>query len=57
MLLYGMDTASLTENEEKRLEATYRNLLRKLYRIPSTYYTKVLEPGATTVSNDEIDPD
>ena len=56
MLLYGMETASLTENEELRLEASYRNLLQ-LYRIPSTCYTKVLEPETPTASNDEIDPD
>ena len=29
----------------------------KLYRIPSTFYTKVLDPEARTVSNQEIDPD
>ena len=56
MLMFGMETASLTAIDIARLDSTYHTLLRRVHRIPSTYYTKILDPTKTTVSNADLDP-
>ena len=53
--MFGMETASLTVVDTQRLNSTYQNLLRRVHRIPNTYFTKILDPSQTTVSNHELD--
>ena len=51
-----MGPASLTPTDEARLRACYRRLLRRVLDIKTTSYTKVLDPTATTMRNDEFNP-
>ena len=54
MLTYGMESATLTQPQANRLNAFHCQRLRKILNHKATYYTKVLDPTATTVNNQAI---
>ena len=56
MLLYGLESAPLTASDLHRLNLFHHRSLRRVLNIKSTYYTKILDPTKTTVSNSDLDP-
>ena len=54
ILTYGMESAALTDADERRLDAFHFRALRKVFRIPSTHYTKNIAEGVPTVTNREV---
>ena len=54
MLTYGMESASLSQHDLHRLEAFHSKVLRKMHRIPATFYTKILEPTQPTTTNQQL---
>ena len=54
MLTYGMESASLSQHDLHRLEAFHSKALRKMHRIPATFYTKILEPTQPTTTNQQL---
>ena len=53
-LTYGMESATITQPQAKRLNAFHSQCLRKTHNIKATYYTEVLNPQHTTTTNQEI---
>ena len=56
MLMFGMDTASLTARDTARLNNTYHTLLRRVHRAKATYFTEVPDPSQHTVRNRGMGP-
>ena len=54
MLLYGLETAHLTHSDLHRLERFHHKSLRRILKIPSTYYTKILRPDLPTFTHLEV---
>ena len=54
MLTYGMDSATLTQPQVKRLEAFHAQCIRKILTHKATYYTKVLDESQPTVTNLQV---
>ena len=54
MLVYGMESAALTQADLHRLESFHSKALRKMHRIPATFYTKVLDSSQPTTSNQQL---
>ena len=54
MLVYGMESAALTQADLHSLESFHSKALRKMHRIPATLYTKVLDPSHPTTSNNQL---
>ena len=54
ILTYGMESAALTDADERRLDAFHFRAPRKIFRIPSTHYTKNIAEGVPTVTNREV---
>ena len=54
MTVYGMESAALTSQDLHRIEPFRAQSLRKMHRIPSTDYTKVLAPDIPTISNQQL---
>ena len=54
MLTYGLESASLSQHDLHRLEAFHSKALRKMHRIPATFYTKILEPTQPTTTNQQL---
>ena len=54
MLTHGMESASLSQHDLHRLEAFHSKALRKMHRIPATFYTKILEPTQPTTTNQQL---
>ena len=56
MLAYSFESAALTTADLHRLEAFHSQSLRKIQRIKSTFYTKVLtdNPRAQTTCNQGV---
>ena len=54
MLTYGMESASLSQHDLHRLEAFHSKALRKMRRIPATFYTRILEPTQPTTTNQQL---
>ena len=54
ILTYGLLVESLTATEFTRLDGAHARILRRVLQIPTTYYTEVLDPTATTVTNKEV---
>ena len=54
IITYGMETAPLTVTDQRRMDAFHHRALRKVLRIPSTHYTKNINPDTPTVSNREV---
>ena len=54
MLTYGMESASLSQHDLHTLEAFHSKALRKMHRIPATFYTKILEPTQPTTTNQQL---
>ena len=54
MLTYVMESASLSQHDLHRLEAFHSKALRKMHRIPATFYTKISEPTQPTTTNQQL---
>ena len=54
VLMYGMESATLTAADKQKLDSIHCSCLRKILNIKSTYYTELLDQTATTVSNSTI---
>ena len=54
ILTYGLLVESLTGPDLTRLDGAHARFLRRVLHIPTTYYTEVLDPTATTVTNKEL---
>ena len=54
MLVYGMESTALTQADLHRLESFHSKALRKMHRIPATFYTKVLDSSQPTTSNQQL---
>ena len=54
MLTYGMESASLSQRDLHRLEAFHSKALRKMRRMPATFYTKILEPTLPATANQQL---
>ena len=54
MLVYGMVSAALTQADLHRLESFHSKALRKMRRVPATFYTKVLDSSQPTISNQQL---
>ena len=54
MLTYGMESAALTAQDLHSLDSIQADCLRKVINIKSTYFTKVLNPTATTYTNQQV---
>ena len=55
MLIYASDVINLSKEDLMKMDATYYSLLRRALHVPSTYYTKVVNPEAKTIKNKELD--
>ena len=49
-----MESASLSQNNLHRLDAFQANCLRKIFNLKATFYTEVLNPTATTTTNQDV---
>ena len=49
-----MESAALTNQDLHRIEAFHSQSLRKMPRIPSTYYTKNIAPDVPTTTNQQL---
>jgi len=56
MILYGMDTASLTAHNIQRLETFHHRALRRILGLKSTHYTKNIatNTNTTTISHADV---
>ena len=54
MIMYGMESAALTQPDIYRIEAFHSQSFRKMHRVFATFYTKVLAPEHTTTANQEL---
>ena len=54
ILTYGLLVESLTATDFTRLDGAHARFLRRVLHIPTTYYTEVLQPTVTTVTNREV---
>ena len=54
VLLYGMESATLTAADKQKLDGIHCSCLRKILNIKTTYYAEHLDQTATTVSNSTI---
>ena len=54
MIVYGMESAALTNQDLHRIEAFHSQSVRKMHRIPSTYYTKIFAPDIPTTTNRQL---
>ena len=51
LVVCGMESAALTQADLHRLESFNSKALRKMHRIPATFYRKVLDSSQPTTSN------
>ena len=54
MLVYGMESAALAQADLHRLEPFHSKALRKMHRVPATFYTRVLDTCQPTISNQQL---
>ena len=54
ILTYGLLVESLTDTELSRLDGAHARFVRRVLNIPTTYYTKIIDPTATTYTNTQV---
>ena len=54
ILTYGLGVESLSQPELQRLDGIHARFLRRVLGIPTTYYTKIIDPTAHTTTNAEV---
>ena len=54
VLTHGVESASIAPADHRALVGVQAQCLRSIYNIKSTYYTKVLDPHATTYTHMQV---
>ena len=54
ILLYAMESATLTQAQLVHLDSIHFTNLRRIFKIKSTYYHRVIDPSNTLCSNEYL---